>query len=754
MPDAGVIQEFLVGLGFKIDSGGQQRFEGAVKSGTAQTQALQKALDQTAAALAGLSKQLGSASEEGGRKYTEGARKISAGNFELSKGILELTRNAVGLTTTFAAGILATARNFEQLYYTAQRTGAAVSDLQAMGAAFRQVGAQGADAAAAISHMTEVFRTQPGREGQLLGIARPYLAGVKKDLGDVSNATLEYFSTVRAMANMAPYLADQYGQIFFGWSDAETQRHIRNIDQEQAAFKAVQQEQERAGLTRQRLDEITKQSVELQRQWNRLLTSGQIIWTQIFAEVVGPLTTVVGLLEQGAQWLEKFNATHPGAALVEGLVAALASWTALAAVMGRVGSALGLITKRAPEAGAALNAAGTAAQGGFGGGLGTVMRALPGVAIAGMAAEAAQQMPAAQLQAGTPEAQARAKRIDDAFKETAIGRFFAGVQAKLPHFQQGGIVPIAAHPGEMVLPAGLAQGLSQLVGGAGTGTGRHAQTAFERLADWLTGEGEAPKVTIDNTDDLTTSFGEAGARIGGAVGGLIGAPQAGARIGRALGGAAGAVAQAVPAVAQIAGKGAAIAGEAVKYFMGQGWSREQAAGITAGLGHESSFNPRAVGDRGAAYGLAQWHGDRQANFRQVFGHDIRQSTMGEQLAFVQWELTHSEKRAGEMIRRAATAREAGGAASRFYERPADVMGNVRVRGAAAERLAAQTAALDQTRLGGGPATVNQGDRNVTINHTINVSGAGDPHDTARRVAAANKRAHGDFVRNLKGGALA
>lgn len=114
------------------------------------------------------------------------------------------------------------------------------------------------------------------------------------------------------------------------------------------------------------------------------------------------------------------------------------------------------------------------------------------------------------------------------------------------------------------------------------------------------------------------------------------------------------------------------ANDALSFFQAKGWTKEQAAGIVANLRHESQMNPAAVGDNGAAYGVAQWHKDRQANFAKWAGKDIRQSSLSEQLAFVDHELRRgTEQAAGRKLAAAKTAQEAGSIVSRLYERPAN-----------------------------------------------------------------------------------
>jgi hypothetical protein len=85
------------------------------------------------------------------------------------------------------------------------------------------------------------------------------------------------------------------------------------------------------------------------------------------------------------------------------------------------------------------------------------------------------------------------------------------------------------------------------------------------------------------------------------------------------------------------------ADKAVKFFMSKGWSAAQAAGIVGNLQAESGTNmaTNSVGDGGQAYGIAQWHPARQANFVKAFGKDIREANFEEQLAFVNWELNNT-----------------------------------------------------------------------------------------------------------------
>lgn len=131
---------------------------------------------------------------------------------------------------------------------------------------------------------------------------------------------------------------------------------------------------------------------------------------------------------------------------------------------------------------------------------------------------------------------------------------------------------------------------------------------------------------------------------------------------------------------------------AVSFFESKGWSREQAIGIVANLKEESGLNPNPKGsnDGGKAYGVAQWHGDRQANFKKVFGKPIQESTLEEQLAFVHHELTQgTEQAAGKRLRSTKDHATAAEIVSQFYERPDAVEDAKRDRAKIAATIAKQ-----------------------------------------------------------------
>jgi hypothetical protein len=191
------------------------------------------------------------------------------------------------------------------------------------------------------------------------------------------------------------------------------------------------------------------------------------------------------------------------------------------------------------------------------------------------------------------------------------------------------------------------------------------------------------------------------------------------------------------------GAGDSTAGRAIAYFQKAGWSAAQAAGIVANLIAESGLNPRSQGDHGQAYGAAQWHPDRQAAFARLYGHSIQGSSLEEQLAFVNQELTTGgESSAGRLLKGVQNAALAGALVSKYYERPAGGGAEAASRGRSAQAL------FNGSRLTGGGSSGAK----ITVDSKtdIKVIGSGNPDQTARAVGREQGRVNGNLVRNFAG----
>lgn len=115
------------------------------------------------------------------------------------------------------------------------------------------------------------------------------------------------------------------------------------------------------------------------------------------------------------------------------------------------------------------------------------------------------------------------------------------------------------------------------------------------------------------------------------------------------------------------GEAAANRSAITKQLAGYNYTPAQIAGILESAYDESGFNPRA--DNGTHYGLFQWDHARQQAFRLWAGKDIRQSTVAEQVAFMEHELQTTHAATGRNLRRAKTYQASGTAFSYGFEVP-------------------------------------------------------------------------------------
>jgi hypothetical protein len=134
-------------------------------------------------------------------------------------------------------------------------------------------------------------------------------------------------------------------------------------------------------------------------------------------------------------------------------------------------------------------------------------------------------------------------------------------------------------------------------------------------------------------------------------------------------------------------------------LIAKNWPEHVVAGIIANIQHENAdFDPAAVGDHGSAYGLLQWHRDREAALARA-GIKIRGGGIEDQALAIDWELRHeeAEAKAGRALLATHDAREAGSVASKKYVRPKLIEEQAQVRGEDAETWMQRWGAHAHTR---------------------------------------------------------
>lgn len=104
------------------------------------------------------------------------------------------------------------------------------------------------------------------------------------------------------------------------------------------------------------------------------------------------------------------------------------------------------------------------------------------------------------------------------------------------------------------------------------------------------------------------------------------------------------------------------------FFLAQGWSEHQAAGIVGNL--QAECGP-AFTCSIASGGIAQWRAERVTRFHRVFGYPFAKATFADQLSYIQWELCDPKSPWNKSGKILLTAKDETSAASLFdihYER--------------------------------------------------------------------------------------
>lgn len=165
------------------------------------------------------------------------------------------------------------------------------------------------------------------------------------------------------------------------------------------------------------------------------------------------------------------------------------------------------------------------------------------------------------------------------------------------------------------------------------------------------------------------------------------------------------------------------------YWMQQGYSKDQAAGIVANMMRESGGNAGARGDGGNAHGLFQWHPARRAAIFKGTGIDVSNASREDQMRAAAWEMQHGNTGFNDKAFRAMSGAASTGAYfSSTFERPANGSNEAIMRGQSAMSLA-----------GGYRAPVNVATANITIGD-IHIDAPGsDAAQIAKHIQAETRK---------------
>lgn len=181
---SGVLQEFLVAIGFSVD---------------------RTSADRAKSSLADVAKQA-----------------ISLG--------LEI--KAAALAVTAAVAVIAS--KLEDLYFVSRRTGAAAENVKALGFAFSQIGLSAGEARNTIETLARTIRTNPGNEGliQSLGVSTRSTNGSLRD-------TTEIYNDLIAKLKEKPYFEGNYFAGALGIDEKTFYQATHEVDSFSTTYKAM-----------------------------------------------------------------------------------------------------------------------------------------------------------------------------------------------------------------------------------------------------------------------------------------------------------------------------------------------------------------------------------------------------------------------------------------------------------------------------------------------------------------------------------
>lgn len=224
--NAGVIKEFLVGLGYKVDENGQ-------------------------------------------RKFVDGVRNVSA-------DVMKLGAAATTAAVAVTAAVTKMAGELEDLYFMSQRTGASASNIKAIGYAASQMGSSVQGAQDSIESLAKFLRENPGGEGLLgsIGVQTRDVNGALRDTTDIMT------DIGKRLRNMPQYRAIQYANVF--GIDYKTLMALeQGVDKFSGRYKDMLR---RFGLN---VDEATKKSHALMVSWRDMKAQAGILGTIVGTTLIG-----------------------------------------------------------------------------------------------------------------------------------------------------------------------------------------------------------------------------------------------------------------------------------------------------------------------------------------------------------------------------------------------------------------------------------------------------------------------------------
>jgi hypothetical protein len=259
MPSA-TIKEYLVALGFKVDEPGARLFHNAIEQAT--------------------------------------------------KGTKTLGETAIGTATAIEFAVTKIARQFTDLYYAAQRTGASVAELQSYSFAMKQIGIDSGSASNAIEGFAQSIRTNPGLKGLLAGM------GINpSDSATALPALVEKLK--KRYGDNGYFIAQQIGSLYNIPEDVFF-HYWKNSDEFSAAQRDFAARQKAAGID---ATDLANKSVLFSRDLNRFESDIDILGERIEKDFIEPADGMLNVVDGLVRGFNNLDAELRGIPIFLGTIA-------------------------------------------------------------------------------------------------------------------------------------------------------------------------------------------------------------------------------------------------------------------------------------------------------------------------------------------------------------------------------------------------------------------------------------------------
>jgi hypothetical protein len=463
-----VLQSFLVKLGFTVDPGGQKRFQDTMTGAARQVNELRLGLVALAIGV-----------EEVVRRTTRSFDQLYASSRDIgvsARGLKETASgfDAVGLAADSARTTLNQIRQgltgetkpvFDNIAaslkvtYTDAKT-FFENTAEALGKEIRLHG----EGAGTLAFSIKQMAAQAGINYEALrtvGLGWEFYRDRVKYVDDLFTKLFKNDKGIKDATEAAAKMHNEFGKV----GDA-IELGLARIVTDPAVSKAI--DDIAAGLAKWLVSDATVDNIKsILDSIEKGLKDPETI--KEISKALHDLGDVVLAVGQAVKWLIETIGVK-GLAEIFGGYLAITFLGRLAAAFGAVSAAVGVLIARLP------------------------------VLIGLYAAFKGSQLTPQELTPGAPEQQKRAEDIEKSFEGTSIGGFFKWLHDfdpfkgkgvfGAPHGQHGGIVPINAHAGEMLLPRQISEGLQQLFmrGPAYGGGAANDNYLADQLDRWLHGD--------------------------------------------------------------------------------------------------------------------------------------------------------------------------------------------------------------------------------------------------------------------------